>query len=326
MHPVRPGDAPGTLGFVLPATLPQPSTGRFGPTSGTTDPTTPGTTGWVAAMCRDAEALGAGAIWATDHLFWGVSTLECLTTLTVAATATVHATVGSCVLQLPLRAPAAVAKQASTLQLLSGGRFVLGVGAGSHEREYALAGASFAGRGPALDAGIAAVRRAWVAEEPGYGLSPRRPAPVWVGGSSAVALRRAASVGDGWIPLFMSPATLTQALDRLRAAAVSAGRDPGAVTPGVVVMATVGPDPDRAAERGTAWLASLYGIPAKAFARHLVAGPPGRCADAVSAFLDAGAAHVAVMVAGENPVEQFAAISAPVLDRHAPAALAGVGA
>lgn len=313
---------PGTLGFILPATTPPP-TGR---TCGATDGATVGTTEWVATLCREAEALGSGAIWATDHLFWGVPTLECLTTLTVAASATVCATVGSCVLQLPLRSPAAVAKQSATLQLLSGGRFVLGVGAGSHEREYALAGASFAERGRALDDGIAAVRRAWAADEPGYRLLPARPAPVWIGGSSDIALRRAATAADGWIPLFISPGAMAGALERLRAATASAGRDPGAVTPGVVLMASVGEHADRAAERGTAWLASLYGIPAKAFARHLVAGPPGHCADVVSAYLDAGVAHVAVMIAGERPVEQFAALSAAVLDRHAPAALAGVGA
>lgn len=326
MHPVPPSDAPGSLGLLIPPTLPSPDPAAIGRTKGTTEMPTAGTTEWVAELSRQAESLGAGAVWATDHLFWGGPTLECMTALAVAATATRRAAIGTCVLQLPLRAAAAVAKQASTLQLLSGGRFVLGVGAGSHAREYALAGADFATRGRALDEGIAAVRRAWATEAPGYGHQPSLPAPVWVGGSSMAALRRAATAGEGWIPLFVDPASMAAALDQLRAATVAAGREPGAVTPGVVVVVSVGADTDRAADRGAAWLASLYGIPSKAFARHLVAGPPARCADAVSGYVDAGVAHAAVMVAGDDPVDQFAALSASVLARHAPAVLAGVSA
>lgn len=267
-------------------------------------------------------------MWATDHLFWGVPTLECTMALALAVSATTRAAVGSCVLQLPLRSPAAVAKQASALQLLSEGRFVLGVGVGSHEREYALAGARFAERGRALDAGIAAVRNAWAVEERGYGHHPALPAPIWVGGSSGAAMRRAAAVGDGWIPLFVDPSAMTDAVRGLRAATAAAGRDPAAVTPAAVMVTSVGADANRAAERGAAWLAALYGIPAKAFGRHVVAGPPDRCADVVAGYFEAGVAHVAVFVAGDDPVDQFAALAASVFDRTAPvaAALAGVGA
>lgn len=288
---------------------------------------TVGTTKWVADFSHRAEAVGAGTLWATDHLFWGRPTLECLTTLAVAAVATDAVGLGSCVMQLPLRSPAAVAKQAATLQLLSGGRFVLGVGVGSHEREYALAGTSFGARGRLMDEGIAAVRRAWSTAEPGYRHDPAMPAPIWIGGSSRAALRRAATAGDGWIPLFVDPPTMAEGVGRLRAEARTAGRDPEALTAAVVVVVSVGSDADRAAERGSAWLASLYGIPAKAFGRHLVAGPAGRCADMLCRYLEAGVAHVAVMVAGDDALEQFSALSATVLDRRSPAAvLAGVGA
>ena len=275
---------------------------------------------------REAEARGAGALWATDHLFWGVPALECMTVATLAATATRRATVGTGVLQLPLRAPAAVAKQASSLQLLSGGRFVLGVGVGSHGREYALADADFSDRGRRLDAGIAAVRQAWAAADPAYRMEPTFPAPIWIGGSSTAALRRAATAGEGWIPLFVDPTTMSDAVVELRYATAAAGRDPTAVVPGVVAVVSVGPDTDHAAARGTAWLSALYGIPAKAFGRHLVAGPPDRCADTLGRYIRAGVAHAAVMVAGDDPLDQFAALAASFLDRHAPAPLAGVGA
>src|SRR5271165_6329057 len=175
---------------------------------GGTNGTTPGATaGALAALCGEAERIGAGALWSVDHLFWPRPLLECLTTLTVAATATERVVIGSCVLQLPLRSPPAVAKQAAAISLLSGGRFVLGVGVGRHRGEYAAAGVDFSARGRLTDEGIAALRRAWGHEgapaAPYVQAPPSPPVPVWVGGSSDAALARAATAGDGWIPLFV---------------------------------------------------------------------------------------------------------------------------
>src|SRR6185437_5714934 len=195
----------GSVGLILPTTQWAFSPGQSGSTLGANKGTTNGVTDWLVETCRAAEAAGAGALWAVDHLFWPSPMLECLTTLTVAATATRTATLGTCVLQLPLRRPAAVAKQAAALQLLSGGRFVLGVGAGSHPGEYEMAGVDFGDRGRQMDVGIAEVRAAWAsAGEPDvdYRQEPApAPVPLWVGGSSDAARRRAARAADGWVPL-----------------------------------------------------------------------------------------------------------------------------
>ncbi|MHB1711892.1 MAG: LLM class flavin-dependent oxidoreductase, partial [Acidimicrobiales bacterium] len=115
----------------------------------------------LSDLCRRAEELGASALWACDHLFWNGPVLECITALTVAATATSQAMLGSCVIQLPLRQAAAVAKQTASLQQLSRGRFVLGVGVGSHIGEYRQSGIDYHTRGRQLDGGIAEVRRSW---------------------------------------------------------------------------------------------------------------------------------------------------------------------
>jgi len=238
--------------------------------------------------------------------------LECLTTLAVAATATERVPLGSCVLQLPLRHPAAVAKQATALQLLSGGRFVLGLGVGSHQDEYEQAGVDFHGRGHLLDQGIEALHRAWAADDgpaPYRQLPPSAPVPGWLGGSSAAARRRAARVGDGWVPLFLDVPAYAQALGRLRDETEAAGRDPAAVTAAVVVFVALG-ESGRALADGTAWLSSLYSLPPKAFERHLVAGSAPACAERVAGYLDAGAEHVVVMVADDRAVEQFSELSA----------------
>ena len=313
MPPVLPPSAPGPLGLVLPPVAPPAVGAGWSTTRSTTEANTTGATTWLGDLCRTAEAAGADALWATDHLFWGMPTLECLTALAVAATATRRATLGTCVLQLPLRAPAAVAKQASTLQILSGGRFVLGVGVGSHEEEYRLAAADYGRRGAELDRGVAALRQAWAsAEDPAtrYRQEPSAPVPVWIGGSSPAARRRAAASGDGWIPLFVPPDEFAEHLALLREDTNRGGRHASSVVAAVVMVASVGDDASVAATTGAAWLSRLYGIPPKAFRRHLVAGPAERCAEVASQYLAAGAQHVAVMLAGDEPVAQFAALAA----------------
>ncbi len=304
--------AQGELGLLLPPMLPHAGSHPLGRTLGTTDALTPGSTSWLTDFASAAEDAGAAGVWASDHLFWMQPTGECLTWLAVAAAATRGATVGACVLQLPLRAPAAVAKQAAALQELSGGRFVLGVGLGSHPGEYQLAGVPFHTRGKALDAGIAALRAAWdSAGQPGaYRLEPARRVPLWIGGSSPAAIRRAAALGDGWVPLFLGPEKYASSLGALRRAAQDLGRDPDEVFPAVVLVATVGEDIATARAAGTAWLSLLYGLPPKAFERHLVAGPAEHCALAAARYVAAGAAHVIVLVAGDDALGQFRALAA----------------
>ena len=119
-----------------PRAHPPPTTQGELDQAGATPSSTAGGTGSapeLVELCRRAEATGADSLWAVDHLFWPHPMGESLTTLAVAAVATSRPTLGTCVLQLPLRRPAAVAKQATALQLLSGGRFVLGLGVGIHE-------------------------------------------------------------------------------------------------------------------------------------------------------------------------------------------------
>jgi alkanesulfonate monooxygenase SsuD/methylene tetrahydromethanopterin reductase-like flavin-dependent oxidoreductase (luciferase family) len=312
MRPVRPHAHPGPLGLLLPPISPPGLPSSAGTTIGDTSGATYGTTEWITRLSREAESAGAGGLWASDHLFWHRPTVECLTTLAVVATATTRVALGTCVLQHPMRSPAAVAKQASTLQVLSGGRFVLGLGVGSHAGEYEEAGADFRHRGRQLDDGIAAVRRAWDSHgdrHRPYRQEPEGGAPVWIGGSSTAARRRAATLGDGWVPLFVSPGDLADGRAMLMDEAARAGRDPGDLATAVVIVAAVG-DRTAVAERdGAAWLSDLYGIPPRAFARHLVAGPAARCAERAHEYLAAGAEHVVVMIAGDHAAESFAAIA-----------------
>lgn len=323
----------GSLGVLVPPK--PPSAG--GATRGSTRGPTFGTTEWTMRWCAAAEAAGASGIWLSDHLLWRTPTLEPFTSLPLAAAATKRAAVGTCVLQLPLRSTAAVAKQSAAIQLQSGGRFVLGVGVGSHRGEYDRAGEQFATRGRRLDDAIEAMRTLWALDpSAAYRMEPPTHVPVWVGGSSQAARRRAAALGDGWVPLFVAPDAFGDGLDEVRSNACAAGRDPGALHGAVVMVAAVGESVPAATRSASEWLAHLYGIPPKAFERHVVAGPPERCAEAAAHYVEAGADHVVVMVADDDALGHFGQIAeahdaargpATALAGAAPAgaALAGAG-
>ncbi len=320
MPAVRPTGELGPVGLILPTAPQGKRLSELGSTHGVTASDRSGATDGItsgglpdarrlARTCQEAEAAGAGAIWAVDHLFWPRPFLECLTALAVAATVTRRAVLGSCVLQLPLRDPGTVAKQAAALQVLSGGRLVLGLGVGSHPQEYGAAGVDFAERGRLMDTGLASLRQAWSADG-GPDHYPQLPAPapipVWVGGASGPALGRAATSADGWVPLFLTPAGYAEASARLAELTEAAGRPASDVARAVVLFVSVGGP--GALEAGTAWLSSLYGIPPRAFARHLVAGEPAAVAAEVARYHEAGAEHVVVMVTDDQPVAPFAAL------------------
>jgi probable F420-dependent oxidoreductase len=154
----------------------------------------------VAVPAAQAEAMGT-AWWDT------------IATLSYLAAVTERVRLLSHVYVLPYRHPLAVAKAWATLDVLSGGRAILGVGAGHVEGEFAALEVPFAERGRLLDEAIDAVRAALAEEFPshdgerwqfsGMGQRPRpiqTPLPIWVGGSSKPAMRRAAERGDGWLP------------------------------------------------------------------------------------------------------------------------------
>jgi alkanesulfonate monooxygenase SsuD/methylene tetrahydromethanopterin reductase-like flavin-dependent oxidoreductase (luciferase family) len=303
----------GPIGLILPTFHQDTVPGWAGPAEPAVDPMSE-----LATTCTRAEELGAGALWACDHLFWHGPCLESMVALTVAATATRTVTLGTCVVQLPLRRASVVAKQAASLQGLSGGRFILGVGVGSHPGEYEQAGVDYRARGRLLDGGIVELRRAWATGEgvrqgdteaggaARYRQLPGPDAvPVWVGGSSGAALRRAAVLADGWMPLFLSPGEYADAVERLAKETAGAGRPSDAVTPAMVLFVSIHDDPAVGRAQGTRWMSSLYGIPAKAFDRHLVAGTAEEVADVVTAYRAAGAHHVTLYVTDDRPLDQF---------------------
>jgi probable F420-dependent oxidoreductase len=193
----------------------------------------------VSRAARQAEDLGYDGIWVNDHLAVpagapyppSASFFEPLITLTWAAAATSRVALGTSVLVLPLRHPVHLAKELATLDLLSGGRLILGVGVGWLEEEFAAVGVPFEDRGPRSDDIIRTLRACWTEDPVSYqpevvtsklpGIrtlpQPGRQIPVWVGGNSGPARRRALELGDGWHGLRTPPGELAPAIERMRA-------------------------------------------------------------------------------------------------------------
>jgi probable F420-dependent oxidoreductase len=143
---------------------------------------------------------------------------------------------------LPQRQTALVAKQAAEVDLLTGGRFRLGVGVGWNKVEYDALGKDFHDRGRRYDEQIELLRRLWTEQTvthqgtyeqvTGAGLAPlpiQRPIPVWFGAASPAAYRRAGRLGDGWFPMVPPGPRLDEARAIVEQGAIEAGRDPNAI-------------------------------------------------------------------------------------------------
>jgi probable F420-dependent oxidoreductase len=217
----------------------------------------------VLEIARSAEAAGLDSIWVADHIVLPARTgsrypysrdgttafkpedgfLDALTTLAVIAGATERIRLGTSVLVLPMRQPLPVAKAVATLDVLSQGRLVLALGTGWLREEFDALGVPFATRGERLAEMVAALRRLWAdgratveGEHVRFGEVVCEPRPVqpggpplWIGGTSEAALRRAAEYGDGWHAVGSRPELLAEGRRRLAELARGAGRDPAAL-------------------------------------------------------------------------------------------------
>jgi probable F420-dependent oxidoreductase len=195
----------------------------------------------IATMAWSAESAGFDAVFVTDHPIpderflraGGHHSLDPFVVLSAAAVATTELRLHTNLLVLAYRNPFLSAKAVASLDVVSGGRVILGIGAGYLEAEFAALGADFSERNALTDEAIAAMKAAWSGEPvtmAGRGFTaeasralPRpvqRPhPPIWVGGNSRRAIRRAVELADGWMPMpnpaRMAPHVRTPALESL---------------------------------------------------------------------------------------------------------------
>lgn len=205
----------------------------------------------VVEVAQRAEALGYDAVWVTDHIGvpapyvarFGATFYEPLMVLGWVAAHTTRIGIGTSVIILPYRNPLHVAKAIATADHLSGGRVLFGVGAGWCQEEFAALGVPFQERGARTNEYLRLIKTVWTEEAPRFegryhrfadiSWLPRpvqRPhPPIWVGGKSEAAMRRAAAFADVWHPNFTTPEELANGVGQFRELCRAAGRDPDAV-------------------------------------------------------------------------------------------------
>ncbi|WP_194899362.1 TIGR03619 family F420-dependent LLM class oxidoreductase [Catenulispora pinisilvae] len=203
-------------------------------------PTDPTDLTGVLDTARRVERLGFDHVIVGDHLLAGDLGLspDPLVLLSAIAGATSRIRLATSILIAPLYQPIVVAHQAATLDALSGGRFVLGVGTGWDQAEFDAVGVPFNERGKRTDAGLATLRALWRGESDVLlGMPPRTPdgPPIWVGGGSDAALRRALRFGAAWHGSG-DPEAVTATRARLARLAEGTDRDPDTLDVTIVSM------------------------------------------------------------------------------------------
>jgi probable F420-dependent oxidoreductase len=205
----------------------------------------------VVALGQQAEQLGFDSIWTMDHLLNigfvrdrldNKPYYHPMAILSFLAAKTTTITLGTSVMVLPYHNPIELGKYSATLDQLSGGRFILGVGAGGTRAESDALGLDFHRRGAIANEMMRVMRELWTSDMPAVSganwrfdnlrFSPKpvqRPLPMWVGGASPGALKRAAILGDGWHPNGLSPENYRAGADQIKEMATAAGRDPGQI-------------------------------------------------------------------------------------------------
>jgi len=281
---------------------------------------------------RRAERLGFDSVWVSDHFFLDLEryggpaephgSIEAFTALAALATETERVRLGTLVACAPFRHPAIVAKMATAIDLMSGGRFDLGLGAGWYEREFEAFGYKFGTVGERfrrLEETVHAVSALFRQEEPidlsdgevRFAGAFNRPRPVqptgppiWVGGKGGPRLMRlVARHADGWNVVWrMTPEAYAERLAVLDHACAAEDRDPSTVRRSLGLVTLVGEDERDVAERYRALQAwtpgrTLDDVSLEAYTKDTLTGTPEDCLKRLARFAELGVEELIVSAA-----------------------------
>jgi probable F420-dependent oxidoreductase len=285
------------------------------------------TPGIIRDAAVRAEALGYDSVWVSDHVVvpranvanFGTTIFDPLITLGVVAGSTTRVRLGTTVLIVPYRQAVVTAKMVSSLDALSGGRVVLGVGAGWVAAESAMLGVPFAERGPMTDEYLRAMQELWTSPSPSFAgkyvrfddlhFEPRpiqKPhPPIWVGGHSKAALRRAVELGAAWHPINRTPEELRAGVAEL----ARLSRDRGRATPPTLTL-----------RNDVRILRPGESAPPSAHAGRVVAGEPAALVDQIAELAACGVEELVLELLaadGRELDEQMAAFAERVRPRLA---------
>src|SRR5262245_14245996 len=296
------------IGLITIHRRPEPATGPWLPR--------------ISELCELVELVdtaGYDSLWCGDHISFPMAILDPLLQLAQAAVVSRRLMFGTSVYLLPLRHPVPVAKQVATLDHLTEGRFIFGVGVGGEfAREYEACGVPLKERGARLGEAVPLLRKLWSGEPvthegrfyQAFNDVPMQPParqaggpPIWCGGRSDAALARAGRLADGWIAYVVTPEMYRSGLDKIAASAKSAGRAGSIFGTGHLLFARLDDTYEKALDAATASLSHRYAMDfRKAAERYAALGSPEQIASRMRAFHAAGVRHLTLDLVG--PYEQ----------------------
>lgn len=279
--------------------------------------------GQILDLAERAEALGFDSVWVGDSVL-ARPRFEPLVTLAAVAARTSRVRLGTAVLVPSLRQPVVLANEIATLDHVSGGRLILGLGIGgaspSNAREFAACGLSISHRVGLFEDGVSVMRRLWAGEEVSFqgryvqldavrlGFRPlQQPGPpLWLAGGVDNAFRRVLRHGTGWFPISSSPEAFAAGWEQIVALGAEMGRDARSLHRALYTTLTIDEDADRADRDMRVFIEAYYGTPYEVMAGSgLCAGTPERCVAWVNGFIRAGAETIVVRFGSSQQATQL---------------------
>ena len=279
------------------------------------------------------EKSAIDSVWFSERLSSPVPVPEPVTAMAAVAARTTRLKFGPSVLITPFRSPVLAARELAMIDYLSSGRMLPAFGIGvEQEREFLAAGVPFKERGRRTDEAIEIMRRCWEHDEVTFAgefwrldritVLPKpiqRPFPLWIGGNSEAAMRRAARLGDGWIPSFITPARLADGVKRTQELAAAVGREIPVDHFGALFYYCLDDDPARA------WATAAPFVPRNrvddaTLAACTAFGPPALVRERLEEYVAAGASKFILrpMCPPDRMLDQLARLAAEVVaDFHA---------
>ena len=257
----------------------------------------------LPSYARRVEDLGFDSIWVTENISSGAQSLECFTALSFMAAHTSKLMLGPSVMLLPLRNPVLVAQTVASLDILSGGRVVLGVGVGDDSPSLTAYGGNARERASRSDEALEVIKRLWTEDSvtfhgkhfdmDGYQLIPKpvqKPHPrIHVGGGAASVVRRAGRFADSLIPVSKTPAEARAMFESSEQTARDSGRDASTMTRVMHLFLCFADNSEEAANIASGVFTRRYNsetnVPPDA--PHLL-GTPDRMRDALQSFIEVG--------------------------------------
>jgi probable F420-dependent oxidoreductase len=274
------------------------------------------------------ERTDIDSVWFSERLHSPLPVLEPMTTMAAVAARTERLKFGPSVLIAPFRSPVLLARELAMIDYLSHGRMLPAVGVGAEQdREFRAAGLAAKERGRRTDETIRILRKCWSEDEVTFDgeffqldritvlPKPRQqPFPLWIGGNSEVAMRRAGQLGDGWIPSFITPESFGAGVAKTQAFAAAAGREVPADHFGVLIYFGFAADPARARAVATPFIPRNR-VDDATLERCAAFGPPDVLVDRLEAYIRGGASKFILrpMVPAPQMLEQLARLADEVV-------------